>query len=204
MDVSLLADAAHYLDQWLGYRQRTLRLPGLVAAVGHDATLLLHGAWGQADVERGQAMTPGLPFPVASHSKMFTAALVLRVVEQGRLRLDDPLRSWLPLTGPVGEATVGELLSHSAGVIRDGEDCDFWLLDRPFPSREELLAMAAPVLGRHERFKYSNVGFALLGEVVAAACGASYAEVARREVIEQLGLGGTHPDFGAGGCPVGY
>ena len=205
MDRALIADAARYLAAWLEYRQRTLAIPGLVAAVGHDGELLLHRAYGVSDVETGVAMTADRPFPVASHSKTFTAALVLRLVEQGLVRLDDHLSRWLPTVDQrLGDVSIGELLSHSSGVTRDGADCDFWQLDRPFPTAAELLAAAAPVLGRNERFKYSNVGFALLGQVVEAVCGEPFAVAVTREVVAPLGLTATSADPAGRDCPTGY
>src|SRR3954451_122010 len=78
MDHQLLTDAVTYLEHWLDYRQRTARIPGLVAAVGVDGELLLERAYGVATVESNVPMSADLPFPVASHSKTFTTALVLR------------------------------------------------------------------------------------------------------------------------------
>src|SRR3954451_24756601 len=95
MDQQLLTDAVTYLEHFLDYRQRTARIPGLVAAGGLDGGLLLERAYRGAGLEGGAPMSADLPFPVASHSKTFTTALVLRLVEQGRLRLDDRLDSWL-------------------------------------------------------------------------------------------------------------
>ena len=79
--------------------------------------------------------------------------------------------------------TVRELLSHAGGVVRDGWDGDFWQLDRAFPDRAELLRIAADdsaVLGRNERFKYSNVGYSLLGLIVEHVSGTPFATTSSR------------------------
>jgi CubicO group peptidase (beta-lactamase class C family) len=205
MNPALVADAVRYLEHWLDYRQRTLRIPGLVGALALDGELVLHRAYGLADVEAGTPMPADAAFPVASHSKTFTTALVLRLVEQGRLRLDDPLGRWLPeLAEPLHAVQVGELLSHSAGVTRDSTTADFWQLEGDFPADDALPGLAAAVLGRHERFKYSNIGFALAGQVVAAATGEPFGTVARRELIDVLRLSATTPDTTGRDCPVGY
>lgn len=195
MEEASLTDAARYLEHWLDHRQRSLQVPGLVAAVALDGHLLLHRAYGAADLASGAPMTTDHVFPVASHSKTFTAVLVLRLVEQGRLRLDDRVADLLPDLLPSSSAIrVRDLLSHSSGLARDGADSDHWNLERPFPSRADLGPLVEQVLPRHQRFKYSNIGFALLGQVVQRATGSPYDEVARTELLEPLGLHETHSD----------
>ena len=205
MDSSLVADAARYLEHWLDHRQRTLQIPGLVGALALDGELLLHRGYGLADLEAGTPMPADAVFPVASHSKTFTTALVLRLVEQGRLRLDDELGRWVPDLAPaLAQVQVGELLSHSAGVTRDSTTSDFWQLQEDFPTAAALPGLAATVLGRHERFKYSNIGFALVGQVLEAVCGESYDAVARRELIDVVGLSSTSADTTGRDCAVGH
>lgn len=200
-----LVQVATYLDHWLDYRLRHLQVPGMVAALAQDGELLLHAAYGLADVEAATPMTPAHVFPIASHSKTFTTVVVLRLVEQGVLRLDDPLGQWLPeLPAELARVQLGELLSHSGGITRDSRDSDFWLLDKDFPTQDGLRGMAEAVLGRHERFKYSNIGFGLAGALIEAACGASYDEVARREVLDPLGLRDTSTDTSGRECATGY
>jgi CubicO group peptidase (beta-lactamase class C family) len=201
IDEHLLADAVSYADRWLEYRQRTLRLPGLVAAVAHRGQVVLSTAHGMADLDRSIPMTPNHVFRVASHSKTFTATALMQLVEQGRIRLDDRMADWLPWlpTGRdrVGRATVRQLLSHSAGVLRDGYDGGFWQLERNFPDSDELRRLASEalsVLPTNERFKYSNVGFALLGLVLEAATGIAYNAHVRTAILERLGLANTGPD----------
>jgi D-alanyl-D-alanine carboxypeptidase len=204
MDTQLVKDAAVYLEHWLDYRRRTLQVPGLVGALAHDGELLLHRGYGVADVASGAHMSPDAVFPIASHSKTFTTALVLRLAEQGRLRLDDPVGRWVPEAAAVSNVTVGELLSHSGGITRDTSDADFWQQDDAFPARDALPGRADATLRRHERFKYSNIGFGLAGLVIEAACDAPYADVARRELIDVLGLSSTSPDVVGRTCATGY
>lgn len=191
--------ATVYFDGWLAFRRSYLRLPGVQAAVLHAGELVLCTAHGEADAERSVPLTSEHIFRVASHSKTFTATCVLQLAERGRLRLDDRLSAWLPwLDGEtLGERTLRELLAHGGGVVRDGDDGDFWQLSRPFPGEEELRAatLAGDVLPANERFKYSNVAYGLLGAVVAAASGTTWADYVTREVIEPLGLRRTGPEL---------
>jgi CubicO group peptidase (beta-lactamase class C family) len=205
MDTELVKDAAGYLGHWLDYRRRTLQVPGLVGALALDGELLMHVGYGLADVEAGTTMPVDAVFPIASHSKTFTAAVVLRLVEQGRLRLDDTVAQLVPaVSAVIGSVTVGELLSHSGGITRDSAGADFWQLAEAFPDAADLPHRAQSVLGRHARFKYSNIGFGLAGLVIEAACHEPYAVVARRELIDVLGLASTSPEVLGRGCPTGY
>ncbi len=92
----------------------------------------------------------------------------------------------------IADRTVGELFSHSGGVIRDSEDGDFWQGMKDFPGQEELLAIAradsSAVIDRNEHFKYSNIGFGLLGLVIEAVTGETFAERVRTAVAGPLGL----------------
>jgi CubicO group peptidase (beta-lactamase class C family) len=197
----LLQDAADYIDRWVGYRQRSQRIPGVAIAVGHRGRLVLSRAYGHADLERDVRLTTGHVFRIASHSKTFTATAVMQLVEQGRVRLDDEARdhvSWLPEEGDVGRVTIRQMLSHAAGVIRDGEDGGFWVLERDFPDADELRAAitgTAPVFPENRQFKYSNFGYALLGQVVEAASGMPYNDYVRRSIVQPLGLRDTGPEL---------
>jgi CubicO group peptidase (beta-lactamase class C family) len=210
---SSLSDALSYADGWLAFRQALLRIPGIQAAVlvGHE--IRLSTAHGLADVDGASALTPGHLFRIASHSKTFTATAVLRLVEAGRLRLDDRVGDLLPrLAGAAAaDRTVRALLAHASGLTRDGADADHWQLWQPFPDADRLFALAAdpqaPVFGPDEQFKYSNVAYSMLGAVVAAASGISYNAYVRTEIIDRLGLADTGPEFDptrAGDYATGY
>jgi CubicO group peptidase (beta-lactamase class C family) len=201
IDESLLRDALAYIDQWVEYRQRTLRLPGVAIAVRHRDRTVLSRAYGSADIERGVPLTTGHLFRIASHSKTFTATAVLQLVERGLLRLDERAGDrlpWLP-AGPdgLGHVTVRQLLSHSAGVTRDG-DGGWWQLERDFPGAEELrgdfIRMPA-VYAENVRFKYSNFGYSLLGMIIEAVSGTPYNAHVRGAIVERLGLHDTGPEL---------
>ncbi len=194
--------AATYLHTWFAFRQHYLRVPGVQVAVLFGDELALSAAYGRADVEGDVALTDEHLIRVASHSKTFTATLVLQLVEAGKLRLDDEVGEWLPFLteadSPLATLTLRELLNHSGGVVRDGEDADFWQLRQPFPDDDALREMAlrnAAVLPVNERFKYSNIAYGLLGMVVAAASGRSYHDLVRASIVRPLNLDHTGPEF---------
>ena len=193
------AAAAPYLESWLEHQRRRQRVPGVQAAVRVGGELVLDTALGVADAGTGAPLTPRSLFRVASHSKTFTAVAVLQLVEAGRLRLDDPIARWVPaVPAELAAVTVRELLGHQGGVVRDGRDNDHWQLLQPFPDVDRLLALAAEdgaVFGRNEHFKYSNIGYSLLGLVIEAVTGTGYGEHVRRAVVEPLGLADTGPEW---------
>jgi D-alanyl-D-alanine carboxypeptidase len=191
--------AAPYLRSWLAAQLAHRRLPGVQVAVRSGDELVLSAALGLADETTGVPLTTGHLFCVASHSKTFTATAVLQLVERDRMRLDDPIGTFVPeLAGsPVARVTVRELLGHQGGVVRDGADADFWQLERPFPDRAGVVAEvlhAGAVHRRNEHFKYSNVGYALLGMAVEAVTGTTFAEHLRSALVEPLGLTRTGSD----------
>jgi CubicO group peptidase (beta-lactamase class C family) len=194
-------DTLDYYRSFLDYRRWFLRIPGVQVCVAQDGSPCLSVALGSADEPAGTALTERHLFRIASHSKTFTAVLVLRLVEQGRLRLDDPVAAHVPgLVGSaLAEATLRELLSHGGGVIRDSEDGDFWQLLRPYPDRDELVRIAAEpgaaVLPRYERFKYSNIAYGVLGLVIEQVTAGTYDQAIRQEVLEPLGLSDIGPEL---------
>jgi D-alanyl-D-alanine carboxypeptidase len=196
--------AAPALESWLDHQRRRARVPGVQAAVRVGGRLVLDTALGVADLDTGEPLTAGHLFRIASHSKTFTATAVLQLVEAGRLRLDDPVASWVPpLAGtPLAAVTVRELLGHQGGVVRDGADNDFWQLLQPFPDEAGLLGIAtagdAATFDRNEHFKYSNVGYSLLGLVIEAVTGTPYGAHVRAAVLERLGLADTGPEWDPG------
>ncbi|HEY0214938.1 MAG TPA: serine hydrolase domain-containing protein, partial [Cellulomonas sp.] len=197
-----LRAAAPYLTSWVAMQAAFRRAVGVQVAVRSGDEVVLDEAWGVADVTTGEALRTDHLFRIASHSKTFTATAVLQLVEAGRLRLDDPVGASVPelveAGSPLASRTVRELLGHQAGVIRDGVHADFWQLDGPFPDRTALLAEVlrdGEVYGPNEHFKYSNVGYSLLGLVIEHVTGTSYAEHVRAAIVEPLGLTRTGAEY---------
>lgn len=139
----------------------------------------------------GHAPDADTQFRIGSLTKTFTAVLVLRLRDEGLLDLDDPLEKHLPGTG-VGGVTILQLLGHSAGL--GAESPAPWWERTPGTLRPEL----ADVLGEQTRMHppgrrhhYSNPGYTLLGALIEAVRGASWAEVLEREILEPLGMSRT-------------
>jgi CubicO group peptidase (beta-lactamase class C family) len=179
--------ASEELAAILGRNQAELRLPSLSGAVGRAGELVWAEAVGLADVEAEREATPDDQYMVGSITKTFTAAAVMQLVEAGEVDLDDPLERHLPGAAH-GSTRIGRMLSHLSGLQR--EPGEIWeSLD--FPTREQLvagLADAEQVLGPGERWHYSNLAYALLGEVVARLSGLEYERYVEERLLAPVGL----------------
>lgn len=189
--------AIDYIPRWVAHQVRLAEQPGCSFALALHGKVVCEFALGHADQTQGEKLTPRHRFRVASHSKTFTAAGVLKLREQGQWLLDDPIGRFVPgLQRDVAAATLAQLLSHSSGLVRDGADAGQWQDRRPFLNEAELRAdlAAGPVLPANSRFKYSNHGYGLLGLAIAAVTGEPYAEWIAREIVAASGLKHTQPD----------
>ncbi|SIQ78551.1 serine hydrolase domain-containing protein [Bosea sp. TND4EK4] len=193
-----LSPALAYVESWLAFQRRHHDQPGVSVAIAEGTQIVLEAAFGSADLATGEPLTPRHGFRIASHSKSFTSAGILRLVEDGRLRLDDKVGSLIDGLHPeIAAVTVGQVLSNSAGLTRDGPDAGQFLDRKPYCDKAELLRdlAAPPVFPAAQRFKYSNHGFALLGLVIEAVTGQSYPEWITDEVIGRVGLTETKADI---------
>ena len=192
-----LQPALTYAAQWIGYQMRAVEQPGCAMAAVHDGQVVFEQAWGVADAATGERLGTRHRFRIASHSKTFTAAGIMKLREAGRLRLDDPVGEHVAgLHGDVAAATVGQVLSHAAGLFRDGDDTGFWRLRGPFPDDARVRGHLAetPAIAASTRMKYSNYGFALAGLAIEGVTGEPWAQWTRREVMDAAGLHETEPD----------
>ncbi|MDQ3655509.1 MAG: beta-lactamase family protein, partial [Chloroflexota bacterium] len=186
--------------QYLEYQRTYMPYVGAQVAVRVDGDLAFNEAFGYADLADQIPLTVDHLFRIASHSKTFTGVACLQLVEQGNLRLDDVASAHVPelAKSPMGGVTVRELLAHGSGMIRDGDDSTFWSLDRTFPDRAELLKTIkkhGKVLAPNEHFKYSNIGYSLLGLIIEAASGVPYREYVTTNIVDRLKLKNTGPDL---------
>lgn len=190
-----VTDAIALLEIWIREQMIFRDVPGLVLGVVHAGDLVWSQGYGWSDREARTPVTPATEFRLGSLTKLFTATAILQLRDRGELALDDPVRKHLPWFAPgnpfpqAPPVTLRHLLTHTSGLPREGA-FPYWTTHQ-FPSREQVRA-ALPgqslVLPPGETYKYSNLGMALLGEVVSAASGEDYAEYIRRHLFEPLGM----------------
>jgi CubicO group peptidase (beta-lactamase class C family) len=171
--------------------------------------VLLDRAWGIADAAAQRPADAATTYRLGSMAKQFTAALVLRLVDGGRLSLNDSIGRYLAGLKPEWNGlTIEQLLNHTSGVPRDYRQMS--RAAEPLPV-DSLIAMAArsqaPTAPAGTTFIYSNTGYMLLGALVEKLHGKSYREVLRDEIARPLGLAslGWCGDTEAGkGAAKGY
>ena len=201
---SRIASALHLLELWLEAQSAYEHIPGISMAVVHDQELLWAGGFGYADREKKRPATPETIYGIGSISKLFTSIAVLQLRDQGKLRLDDPVVNHLPWfnikqTYPDGPpVTIHGILTHSSGLPRDA-DFPYWSAPySKFPTREQIikaLANQATVYPAYTHFNYSNLGFALAGEIVARVSGQDYANYVKEKILLPLALNDTRPEL---------
>lgn len=200
IDRSAVEDVAGILPEWLETVRHLRRQSGFQVAVWHDGELVAEVAVGAADEPAGIPLRTSHRLRIASHSKMLTAFTVMRLKEQGRLRLDDTVGDHVAelAESPVADRTLRDLLSHGAGLTRDSDDSRWWRLGIPFADRARLLEIArsgavrtAP--GLH--LQYSNIGYGLLGLVIEEITGTGFAEAVAELVLDPVGVPGIGPDL---------
>jgi CubicO group peptidase (beta-lactamase class C family) len=161
------------------------------------------GGDGVTDLSKNTLATDQTIYSICSISKLFTSVAVMQQRDAGKLRLDDPATKFLPWltikqTAPeYGPATIEGLLTHASGMPRES-DHPYWTgPDFPFPTREQIIER----IGKQETlypaetyFQYSNLGMALLGEIVAATSGQSYADYVTANILRPLGMRSTAPE----------
>jgi CubicO group peptidase (beta-lactamase class C family) len=163
--------------------QREGRLPSLVAGVVRDGRLDWSAGRGAVDEPHDDVQ-----YRLGSITKTVTAVAVMRLREEGRLALDDPLDAHVPGT-PFGRRTVGQLLAHVGGV-RAESPTDWWERTPGLPFDDLVARTSADDLPHDagRRFHYSNLGYGLLGELVARLRGRPWEDVVRDEVLLPVGM----------------
>lgn len=176
------------LAAWIEGVARQHRLPGLAAVVAqHDRPPLIF-TFGHASLPFGVPVSDQTMFHLASTSKHVTAACVLRLVEAGRVRLDQPIGAYLDGLPPLwGEPTIHHLLTHTSG-LPDYEDRIEY--DRTYaPTRFLEVASAQPVdFAPGLAWSYSNTGYVLLGWLLEKLTGRSYAALVQQDLFAKAGL----------------
>jgi CubicO group peptidase (beta-lactamase class C family) len=186
------------LERWIQAEMEFRNQPGLAIAVVSDQDLVWSRGFGYADVGKKIPMTPQTIFRIASITKTFTSTAILQLRDRGALQLDDPVAKYLPWFTyknrfPEGPAvTIRQLLTHTSGLPRESA-MPYWTEPR-FPTHEELVALLhtqESIFETETKWKYSNLGMALLGEVVAAVSGQQYDEFITRNILQPLGMTST-------------
>jgi CubicO group peptidase (beta-lactamase class C family) len=177
------------IDAFVEAEMARQHIPGLALAIVQGGTVTKARGYGLANVEHDVPVTPETIFQSGSVGKQFTAALVMSLVEEGKLGLDDPLRKHFPDTpGAWAGVTVRRMLTHTSGIVNYTDSA----IDFRKDYTEDELRRAAYRLGLDfvpgTRWKYSNTGYILLGALVRKVSGRFYGELLKERVFDPLGM----------------
>ncbi|MFC7301705.1 serine hydrolase domain-containing protein [Cognatiluteimonas weifangensis] len=188
---------AYLVDEAVEAAIARYRLPGIAVGVIEDGQVVYARGFGETVAGSGDPVTTKTLFKIASNSKAMTASVLARLVQAGKLRWDDPVTKYLPdfaMHDPwvTRHMTVGDLLVHNSGLPEGGGDLMLWPEPNLFTRADIVhgLRHIKPAYGFRAGYAYDNLLYVVAGEVAAAAGGASYEELVRRELFAPLGLGG--------------
>ncbi|MDP9018626.1 MAG: beta-lactamase family protein, partial [Candidatus Eremiobacteraeota bacterium] len=172
-----------------------LHVPGMAIAIVRDGTVVYRKAFGVTNLATKAAVQAQTQFEIGSITKQFTAAAVLQLVAQGKVKLSDPLSKYVP-TYRVGRAvTIQQLLNQVSGIPDYTNVKHFEVIaPKTTPSFERILAMIAgkPLeFAPGTKWKYSNTNYILLGKVIEVASHQPYSTYLFSHVIRPAGMSHT-------------
>ncbi len=176
--------------------------PGMVFGIVVDGELVHTGTYGFTNPEKKIPVSTTSVFRIASMSKSFTAMAVLKLRDEGKLRLDDPAAQYIPemkslhyLTADAPPITVRHLLTHAAGFPEDNPWGDRQLDD----TDAQLMALVKSGLSFSHvpgvAYEYSNLAFALLGHLITTVSGMPYQQYISKNILQPLGMLNTQWEY---------
>ena len=179
------------LDRYTTQAVRDWNVPGLSVAVVHNGRVVFAKGYGVLDVGRATPVDTQTLFAIGSTTKAMTTMALAMLVDEGKLRWDDPVIKHLPafqLSDPyvTREVTVRDLVTHRAGL----PNADFLWSWNDLPSEEVIsrLRLVRPAYSLRSSFIYQNIMYAVAGKVVEAASGMSWADFLRARIFQPLGM----------------
>ncbi|MFQ5791509.1 MAG: serine hydrolase domain-containing protein, partial [Acidobacteriota bacterium] len=172
--------------------------PGAVVVVIKDGNIIYQHAYGMADLERDVPLSLQSVFDIASTSKQFVAMSTLLLQEQGKVSLDDDIRSYLPKFPDYGQSiTIRHLIHHTSG-IRDYMDLMYLAGMKHENSyhRSEIIDLVARQKALNfkpgDEFLYSNSGYLLLAAIIERVSGQTLGEFAKQHIFKPLNMNASH------------
>ncbi len=195
--VTTAEDLAAYADRILAAAYPADQ-PGAAAIVMKDGQVVLRKGYGMANLELGVPVSPDMVFEIGSVTKQFTAAAVLLLQEQGKLRVEDDVTKYLPDYPTHGETiTIDHLLTHTSGIPSYTGLPEWFPRVREDMKVEDVIALFKdkPLEFKPgEKQRYNNSAYFLLGAVIEKASGKTYEKFVEEEIFQKLGM--SHSRYG--------
>jgi CubicO group peptidase (beta-lactamase class C family) len=175
-------------------RAYTGNVPGASVLVLKDGAPVLRRSYGLSDLEKHVAATPETNYRLASVTKQFTAASILLLAQDGRLKIDDTVGKWFPSLPDVADTmTIRNLLTHTSGLI-DYEDVIPSTMTKQLHDEDVLTILKTQnrtYFKPGTSYRYSNSGYALLALIVERASGLGFAKFLQQRIFTPLGMHDT-------------
>jgi CubicO group peptidase (beta-lactamase class C family) len=194
------SDAFKIIEVWLEAQKDFDKLPGISAIIVDDQDVIWSGAYGFANPEKEVKTKSSTIYSICSISKLFTSVAIMKLYDEGKLRLDDEIGDLLPWydlkqaypeSGPI---TVRSIMTHSAGLPREAKYPYWTAPEFDFPCREEIkekLSDQKTLYPASTYFQYSNLGLSLLGEIVEEVSGVPFDEYIEKNILKPLKMKDT-------------
>ncbi len=197
-----IKSAAPELQRLFEEQAKTRKIPGIAWGVVVDNELVASGASGVINLEQKTPATTGSCFRIASMTKSFTAMAILKLRDEGKLSLNDPVAKYIPemanqeyLTSDSPVIDIENLLTMTAGFPEDNPWGDRQL-DEPDQMLMDLVASGISLSNPPSyKYEYSNTGYALLGNIVTRISGMPFQEYIKANILQPLGMDHTYYEF---------
>jgi len=185
------------IDEVEAYLEQVMKLgeiPGLSVSIYHQGKPLLERGFGYANLEWQQKVTPDTVFELASISKTFTAMAIAKLIDAGKLSLDDTLGQHVPgVPEQVHGITLRQMLTHTSGLgsfngLPEFDALSFDMTATTADVLPSMLTFAEPLFAAGESIYYSNTAVWFLGHIIEKASGQSYGEFLKENIFEPFGM----------------
>jgi CubicO group peptidase (beta-lactamase class C family) len=180
--------AADPVDDAIKTEMTRQGIPGLSLAIVEDGKITRLGGYGKASLEHDIAVTPDTVFQAGSIAKQFTAISILMLETEGKLNINDSITKFFPdAPKPWREIRLRHLLSHTAGI--DDKDSLFDIQKNPDAAAIRKLIWQTPLYAKPgASFRYSNMAFVLLGQVIEKVTGKPYHDYVSARIMKPLNM----------------
>lgn len=179
----------------------THRVIGASIGITYDQDLIWNHGFGYSDLQTTTTTDQNTIYRIASITKTFTATAIFQLRDKGIINIDDPLINYIPEFGTVDadsnaikQVTLRRLLCHHSGLVAEAPASEPYWSTQKIPSIQQIIEDMASikiVVREDTAFKYSNLGFALLGEVIARVTGDRYEDYVTTQILNPLGMTST-------------
>jgi CubicO group peptidase (beta-lactamase class C family) len=196
LQAQTLEERLKEIDDYATKAGQDWKVPGFSMAIVKDDKVVFARGYGVRELGRAEPVDKDTLFAVASNTKAFTSAALATLVDEGKLKWDDPVTKYLPwfqLYDPyvTREMTVRDLLSHRSGLATFGGDLLWYETNYTRDDIIRRIRFLKPVYGFRSHYGYQNIMFLTAGEIIPAVTGKSWDDYVREKFFTPLGMART-------------